>query len=262
MGISANTLFHFTSFDNLKGILLNGFYPRCSVEQVAFSNDVFPVAIPMVSFCDIKFSQVKEHIGVYNPYAIGLTKAWGIKKGINPVFYIEGNTTPHRLIKTMVKAYFALMDFKKNALKLTDAQKKEFTDLLQIVAYCKVNNCKRWDKGNERFIGENINFYDEREWRYCPGVKHSKNPDYLALPFIPMIKQEKYSCVEAMRAQDENAKDKPLKFTASDIKYIVVNNDDEIEELISFLRDNDLFQEHFDILISKVNSVQRINEDH
>lgn len=262
MGISANTLFHFTSFENLKGILLNGFYPRCSVEQVAFSNDVFPVAIPMVSFCDIKFSQLKDHINSYGHYAIGLTKKWGISKGINPVFYMETDTSPHSLIKTMVKAYFALMDLEKNALKLNAQQKAEFTDLLQLIAYCKINNTKKWNKTTESFGDQDFNFYDEREWRYFPGVTHSENTDYLALPFIPMFKSENYECGEAMMIQDERAKEKALKFGSDDIRYIIVEDDSKIEELISFMRNQNLFPEQLEVLISKMNTVERINEDH
>lgn len=262
MGISANTLFHFTSFENLKNILSNGFYPRSCVEQVVFSNNEFPVAIPMVSFCDIKFSQLKDHINSYGRYAIGLTKQWGISKGINPVFYIEANTTPHVLISAMVKAYFALMDSGKNALILTPEQKAEFTDLLQLVAYCKVNNTKKWDRAKESFGDQIFDFYNEREWRYFPGVQHSESPDLLALPFIPMLMQEKFNFVEALRYQDELAREKPLKFTSEDIRYIIVENDSVIEELISFMRNNKLFQDHFDILISKITTVQRINDDH
>lgn len=262
MGISANTLFHFTSFENLKGILLNGFYPKCSVEQVAFSNEVFPVAIPMVSFCDIKFSQLKDHINSYGHHAIGLTKKWGVAKGINPVFYVETNTFPHSLIKTMVRAYFALMDTKTNALRLSAAQRAEFTDLLQLIAYCKVNNSKKWERANRQFGSQDINYYDEREWRYFPGIKPSENPEFLALPFIPIFENDKYDGTEAIRVQDEAAKENALKFTLDDIKYIIVENDEEIEELISFLRSNNLFQEHFELLISKINTIQRIDEDH
>lgn len=262
MSISAKTLFHFTNFDSLKGILQNGFYPRCSVEQVAFSTDLFPVAIPMVSFCDIKFSQLSDHLDTYGHYAIGLTKNWGIKSGINPVFYIESDTRPHKLIKTMVKAYFKLVDFERNQLNLTVQQRIEFIDLLQLIAYCKINNTKKWDKTNNCFFGPDINYYDEREWRYFPGIKHSDNPNYLALPFIPMINLQNSDAVRAMGVQDDYAKEKALKFITNDIRYLIVKGDDEIEELISFLRHNNLFQEHFDILISKISSVERISDDH
>lgn len=264
MGLSANTLFHFTELNYLKSILKNGFYSRCSVEQVAFSDHVFPVAFLMVSFCDIRFSQLTEHLSHYNEYGIGLSKSWGIRKGINPVFYIEKKTFPHALIKTMVTAYFKITNNKDNpALNLSSEEKKEFTALLQLIAYCKVNNTQRWDKEKNEFYGDEINFYNEREWRYFPGIVPSDNPDYIALPFIPIIKDTvKFNFAKTIEMQNKEAESKPLAFTNNDIKYIIVKNDDEINELIQYLRNENLFQDSFDILVSKITTAKRIKEDH
>jgi hypothetical protein len=67
--ISANALFHFTrSMENLIGILQREFYPRYALENMNLLETEIParhMAIPMVSFCDIPLSQVKDHVEYY-----------------------------------------------------------------------------------------------------------------------------------------------------------------------------------------------------
>jgi hypothetical protein len=89
--ISANTLFHFTSkLDYITNILTNEFTPRYCMESFGYlneENNLLEIALPMVCFCDIPLSQIRNHIKNYGGYAIGLLKEWGISNGINPVMY-------------------------------------------------------------------------------------------------------------------------------------------------------------------------------
>ena len=87
--LSANTLFHFTkTHENILSILENEFYPNYSLEDwKPLSGKTHPIAIPMVSFCDIPLSQISNHTKHYGNYALGLKKEWGIKNKINPVLY-------------------------------------------------------------------------------------------------------------------------------------------------------------------------------
>ncbi|MBA3071804.1 MAG: hypothetical protein FP829_06570, partial [Nitrospirae bacterium] len=88
--ISTNTVFHFTSWSNLFGILKNNFLPKYSTETVhLFGATSVEIAIPMVSFCDIPLSQIKEHVQDYGSYGIGMTKSWAFKNGLNPVIYLK-----------------------------------------------------------------------------------------------------------------------------------------------------------------------------
>ncbi len=98
-GISANALFHFTnSYERLISILSNNFYPRYCIEDMSIIVDDYEdfryneVAIPMVCFCDIPLSQITNHTSVYGNYGIGLTKEWGINKGLNPIMYSLNNS--------------------------------------------------------------------------------------------------------------------------------------------------------------------------
>ena len=88
MSLSANTLIHFTKDkDVLKKILEENFKVFNCRENILLGGIAKSFHIPMVSFCDIPLSQVKEHIEKYGTYGLGMTKEWGVEKGLNPVFY-------------------------------------------------------------------------------------------------------------------------------------------------------------------------------
>jgi len=74
MPLSSNSIIHFTnSSDNLKGILQNNFKIKYCSELIEIV-DSFHYAAPMVSFCDIPLSEVKNHIGKYGTYGLVLQK--------------------------------------------------------------------------------------------------------------------------------------------------------------------------------------------
>jgi hypothetical protein len=93
MGLSSNTLIHFTkSIKALSGILTEHFKIKYCQEIVYSISDNSKLIVPMVSFCDIPFSQIINHIDSYGYYGIGLKKEWAEKNGLNPVLYIEKNS--------------------------------------------------------------------------------------------------------------------------------------------------------------------------
>jgi hypothetical protein len=89
--ISSESIFHFTKSKKiLLSILKNEFQPHFCFERCELGNRVIKGAYPMVCFCDIPLSQVKEYIGEhYGDYGIGMSKSWAEKSGLNPVLYIK-----------------------------------------------------------------------------------------------------------------------------------------------------------------------------
>ncbi len=86
MSLSSDSLIHITNKESLIAILGNGaFRPSFSKERILLKGgELPPVFFAMVCFCDIPFSQIKEHINLYGQkdskaYGIGLTKEWGLE---------------------------------------------------------------------------------------------------------------------------------------------------------------------------------------
>ena len=160
--ISANTLFHFTNdMKNLVGILRNEFRPHYCLEDLnpLFHLDfieedryLFELAIPMVSFCDLPFSQARRHLAMYGDYGIGMTKEWGKRHGISPVLYIY-----QRSLNTKTISNFLARTIAKDA--------KKYDELFVFGCFVKPYEGDFWRKSG---IIPNVRFYDEREWRYVP----------------------------------------------------------------------------------------------
>ncbi len=141
--ISANALFHFTDKpEKLASILTNDFWPHYHKEKIHLRKDVnYELLIPMVSFCDIPLSQIDQHVETYGHYGIGMSKEWGMGKGLNPILYLNAGSILAGDLHTAFKATFE----KEGVEALVKSQRfiKEYRD------------------------GDKC-YYDEREWRFVP----------------------------------------------------------------------------------------------
>ncbi|PNU29445.1 abortive infection system antitoxin AbiGi family protein, partial [Serratia marcescens] len=85
------TLFHFTSQLEILISILNSesfkiSFAREFIQGVSSNRDF---GIPMVSFCDIRLTQLNQHTDSYGHYGIGLTKTWADRNKLNPVIYMN-----------------------------------------------------------------------------------------------------------------------------------------------------------------------------
>jgi len=235
MPVSSNTLFHFTnSIQNIENILTNDFIPHFSLEKIFVGQFMFEFAYPMVCFCDIPLSQIKNHIEQYGQYGIGLSKEWGVKNKLNPALYIERNSD--------------LSSYLQEVVKLIAGAPTRSEDVVGAPVLQLVKHLKQYESGD---VPENYRFYDEREWRYVPQIK-----EVLDKGSFFKYKREKG---HAKRLEGHK-----LGFIPDDITYLIINDESEIIPMINKLRDikstkyDDITIEK---LFSRIITVEQIRED-
>ncbi|SNY42181.1 Putative abortive phage resistance protein AbiGi, antitoxin [Pseudomonas sp. LAMO17WK12:I6] len=240
----SNTLFHFTkNLDVLKSVLLNGFWPRYCLEDIAWQTlEKDFVAYPMVCFCDIPMSRITEHVKFYGSFGLGLTKEWGIKNNLNPVIYFSGSNPLHQSIRHLTELASTVEDQKK--------KKAGLKEIRNILAYSKPIS------GRMILRGEPVNkdFYQESEWRFVP--QHEKINDFLH----EASHNNETKLTNANKKTRDNCM---LKFCPGDIRYIFVPTDSDIPEVMNFLQTElgDVPSAELKVLMSRVTSLQSVTLD-
>lgn len=252
MALSSNSLIHFTSkLTNLKGILQDNFKLRYCREKINANEKKYDLLIPMVSFCDIPFSQIKNHIKSYGNYGIGLKKEWAEKNGLNPVLYSDINSSlsknffEHLLIKLLNG------DDGKKISSLTLEEKYIF----DIFRYIK-NYQGKLERFNKKTV-ENYRFSDEREWRYVLPLESE------ALMFANLKKIKTDMVQAAKEKMNANIMDKRLVFEPEDINYIIIKNESERDGIIKTLEDvkGKFPMQQVKRLTSRIISTEQIESD-
>lgn len=222
MALSSNSLIHFTgSKDNLMGILKNNFKPYYCKERISVEDRYWEFYVPMVSFCDIPLSQLKDHIAKYGSYGIGLTKEWAVAQGLNPVLYIERGSD---LAKSVDYASDKFVYDKEGGLDDLEKSERCVADVLRYIK----NYEGKLNRGGKTIPG--YRFSDEREWRYVPAFDND---------FAMFISADYHDDESNKQEVDEdNLKLNRLRlsFEPNDITYLVIENENEISPFVTFLQ--------------------------
>ena len=215
MSLSSNSLIHFTqSKDSLIGILKDEFKIKYCQENVITPTGTLNYLIPMVSFCDLPLSEIKDHIRKYGAYGIGLKREWGQANNLNPVLYIDKNSS---LGAGYHSAFYDLFKGRKvSSLSETEA------NLVNTVRYMKNYEA---DLDRNGVVIPNYRFADENEWRFVPDKEKAQMLIKGAI-ITNVVKQKVNDSISSLR----------LSFEPKDIKYIVINDETEISEFIDVLR--------------------------
>ena len=252
MSVSTNSVVHYTSkYNTLKSILESrSFNVSYCLEEFENGKNHLYQAIAMVSFCDIPFSHALQHMNSYGSYAIGLSKSWANKKGLNPVLYVGKNTPINSGVVFQSEATIDLSEKLEENLGLIS---KLLASLSYYLCFFKhhTNDLFR----NNQVI-KNYSFYNEREWRYVPintypecQLIFSPNDD------LDTMKQKKKAKNEELRKKDIK-----LSFDIKDITYIILKNNKTIPNFLKFCKKH-MTSEEVMMLATKITTVERIKSD-
>lgn len=251
INISSNTLFHFTnSIDNLLNILRNEFSPHYCLEYLGESEwkrlHQPDRLIPLVSFCDLPLFLIKSHLKFYGSYGIGLTKDWGITRGVTPVYYVHKNSPLHEIAYEPLGVGDEDFGTSYNFLK--------FNQVWSTHDYAKLYQGPAWRK-NEQI--DDIRFYNEREWRFVPSEYYffmrSGKEDITSTKWGSKIQEYDKALSERVR----------IPFGPDDIQYIIVRDANEILDMITQIEQikGKLTWQQVRRLITTITTSERIRQD-
>lgn len=245
--ISSNTIFHFTERQYLLSILRNGFYPRYSLERYALDNMYFKLAVPMVCFCDIPLSQIKNHVQDYGSYGIGMARHWVEKHKLNPVLYLKKESILSANIANMISNLSSKDVYGLNDLR--DSKKA----LLELIRYLKPYEGMLYRNEKKK----KKRFYDEREWRYVPNPDKYKSKKYV-------LSESEFNDIETRKAANLKLEKAKLSFEPVDIRYIIVDEigfTDILQHLTNISKKNKYDNRTLRILTSKILTYEQIKYD-
>lgn len=283
--LRTSSLFHYPQkLDNLKKILAQGFKPNyCKEIFVILDRQDLIVGIPMVSFCDIPLTRITNFKNRYNEYAIGLSKEWGLKNGINPVLYATDNSH--------ISSSLQIINLKREQINeqiteqsMHSGTQREINGETVQVKECSLkdpelrNELQLFVDNNNLFHVRSTLFgftktyygifkekrqsnYEENEWRYV--LRESISPKISWL-----WGSNSYTNWRGKGNLKPKSIFEHLVFDVDDVNFIILRDDTQIPKMIKYIEGLNEFGGGKSIdasqkynLISKIISMDRIKKD-
>src|SRR5262249_14417290 len=110
----------------------------------------------------------------------------------------------------------------------------KFNSATAIFFYAKPYRGKMFRNGVEK--GE-ITFYNEREWRYVPFADDTiHGVDEIPAGIRPMLAESEYKNTGALSAATMTLHEHyKLTFGAEDVRYLIVREENELDEIVNFI---------------------------
>lgn len=217
-----NILFHFTARQSLYDILNNTFKISYARERILGGTKIKEFAVPMISFSDLRLSELKDNIGTYGKFGIGMTKDWAINKGLNPVMYASDKSLFTENFMTGIEDFFKLVN---NTDDISGRYETAYNNTINTLRYIK-NYKGDLIRPGKKTISDYV-FANEREWRFVPPISNN------ILSFVPI---DQIGTSQQKSKFNQRVSHIKLHFQPDDIKYLIVEKDTDINPLIAHLR--------------------------
>lgn len=281
------TLFHFTNeISTLTSILNDGYFKASfSFERLFYqtpmhgSTSIPDLWVPMVSFCDYKLSEIGHHVLNYGSYGVGMSKRWGIEKGLNPVLYVSD--------QSRVATSF------KNILNQVASAKQKINSCntcqgVLVNADVEMSNIYAWTKNYQGPLvrrgvkASDFRFADDKEWRYVANINYGLAGGVSSLfqtgySFIPVPSLNCPSCGmpaqlcnvggrQILKQRQESYLDlidpntAKLNFDHDDINFILVATLDDKYKILDFIMKNSCCDDYQKLLLaSKITVIEDLD---
>lgn len=242
--IQADTLFNFCSKleyleEPIKTKMLSARYCEENIEYLNLE-EIKRISFPMKCFCDINMHKLEEHLSWYGYYGLAFNKEWGMKKGIQPVQYVNPDT---ELIKDFSESFIKALKIDKT--KQTESEKVMKNYLLHQLMYFKPYSGKMKNRNNQE--EDEKCFTDECEWRFIPNVSRL---GYKQIYFDEQVLNagNLNDISNSMIGKEEIS----LDFSYDDLKYIIVRTKEDVEKISDTIMKMKIKKEQKRLLISKI----------
>lgn len=211
--MNTTKLYHCTSFESLKSILLSGeFWPSYCLEKAEYLEKTYEFAFVMVCFADLMNVEVKLHLRKFQKDSyIQMSKTWARQNGLSNVIYYDKNSALTATFKHLTQ----------EIINQEKANKKEMLNqtryLSLLMAYFKQYEGFYWNDNKGDWAKTETQFYTEREWRYIPIVQN-----YEAYYLDPI--QFKNKNIRKQKQDQLIKRNYTLKFNWNDIETIGVTS--------------------------------------
>lgn len=260
--LSANSFFHFMNERQFlyTALVKKALFPRYCKEDISYlglsieDNGIDEVAYPEKCFCDIPLHEVCSHVNTYGKFGIGLKKSWGIKAGLQPIQYVNPDSS---LVADFKTAFYASLKSENADNNIEKVKDFLVSYMLFIKPVTGTNENRISGQLEEKY------FTDECEWRYVPNLSKKEMEVILFGNAIYKNADGHTPLIEKYNIALGKLEDVWLRFEYSDLKYITVQNDIEKKLLIKFISSMDNGTDEMEKLdlISKIIVFDSVQED-
>jgi hypothetical protein len=218
-------------------------------ERIIGGKIIKEFAVPMVSFSDLRLSELKDNIGTYGKFGIGLKKSWAIENGLNPVMYASDKSNFTENFLSGLEEFYQIITEINDYSGRSEMAYNNTMNTLRYIKNYQGDLIRPFKKTVKDYV-----FANEREWRFVPA--YSENvPTFVSIDRIRTSQQKS--------ALNKKIRHMHLGFTPEDIKYLIVEKDADIYPMIGHLKKAKINfpQKMVDRLSSRILTYEQIEND-